>query len=88
MAMPIDGYWFGGGWFHGFATAGAASSFSVAGFPAVGFAAGGLAAVHHLDAEEPTSVIETAEHDSAKSDVGKAIGLSMPSPADATINRF
>ena len=38
MAMPIDGFRFGGGWLHGFAAAGcAASGFAMAGFVTAGF---------------------------------------------------
>ena len=38
MAVPVDGFGFGGGWFHGFATAGyATSGFATAGLAAVGF---------------------------------------------------
>ena len=35
---------------------------------------------------EPTSVAKTAEPGAAKPAAGKATGLSMPFPTDATIN--
>ena len=37
---------------------------------------------------EPKSVAKTAEPGAAKPDTGKATGLSMPFPTDATINQL
>ena len=99
MAMPIDGFGFGCGWFHGFATAGcSASGFALAGLAAAGFEKLGSATaaatsfkqhqVHRTDAAETTSVTKTPEHNAAKPDVRKAVGLSVPCPADETINQI
>ncbi len=41
-----------------------------------------------LQTLEPTSVAKTAEPGAAKPDAGKATGLSMPFPTDATINQL
>ena len=101
LAMSIDGFGFGGGWFHDFSATGcAASGFATAGLAAVGFeelgsVVVGLAAVgvkqhqvHCTNASETTSVTNTPEHNAAKPDVGKAMGLSMPFLADVTINQI
>ena len=37
---------------------------------------------------EPSSVVKAAEPGAAKPDTGKATGLSMPFPTDATINQL
>ncbi len=66
-----------------------------AGSKVLGLASVGLAVVrfkqqgvHHTDAAETTGVIKTAECNTAKPDLGKAAGSSMPFPADVTINQI
>ena len=94
--MLIDGFRFGGGLFHGFAAAGcAASGFAMMGSVAAGYEALGLAALSlavvrfkQRPVYETTGVTKTAECNAAKPNVGKAVGLSMPFPADVTINQF
>ena len=66
----------------------------VLGLKAAGFEldleAGGLLRyqVYHTDSAKPASDTDAAEPSAAKPNAGKATGLSMPFPTDATINQL